>query len=156
MRVPGHRSRRRARRPHLLLRALRLRGGRARSSRSRVSSPRRRASAMHHRALACDYDGTLASDGRVSGATWGALERLVLAGAKLVLVTGRRLDDLLRLVSRLELFSRVVAENGAVLYCPQEEEVRRLASPPPAAVIEALRAHGVSPLGLGEVVIGTV
>ncbi len=46
-------------------------------------------------ALATDYDGTLAHDGRVEEPTLHVLERLRRSGRKLVLVTGRELDDLL-------------------------------------------------------------
>ena len=49
---------------------------------------------MRYLALATDYDGTLAADGRVAGDTVAALERLRASGRKLILVTGRELDDL--------------------------------------------------------------
>jgi HAD superfamily hydrolase (TIGR01484 family) len=68
-------------------------------------------------ALASDYDGTLASDGRVDDITVAALERVRATGRKLILVSGRILADLKR-VPRIDLFDVVVAENGAVLYQP--------------------------------------
>ena len=40
-------------------------------------------------ALATDYDGTLAEDGRVDEATLDALRRLKKFGRKLILFTGR-------------------------------------------------------------------
>jgi len=43
-----------------------------------------------------------------------ALERFRKSGRKLILVTGRELEDLESVFPRLELFDRVVAENGAV------------------------------------------
>ena len=46
---------------------------------------------MHYLALASDYDGTLATDGRVDNATIAALERLRDSGRRLLLVTGREL-----------------------------------------------------------------
>ncbi|MBW4604784.1 MAG: HAD hydrolase family protein [Calothrix sp. FI2-JRJ7] len=46
---------------------------------------------------ASDYDGTLATDGHVHDATKDALKRLRTSGRKLILVTGRELDDLQRL-----------------------------------------------------------
>jgi HAD superfamily hydrolase (TIGR01484 family) len=64
---------------------------------------------MRYIALACDYDGTLAHDGRVSAATIAALERVRASGRKLLLVTGRQLDDLGTVFDRLDLFDRVVA-----------------------------------------------
>src|SRR5262249_22801035 len=48
---------------------------------------------MHYIALACDYDGTLAHDGKVSEPTLAALERLLASGRRLVLVSGRELED---------------------------------------------------------------
>ncbi|MEA2641569.1 MAG: hypothetical protein QOF51_2963 [Chloroflexota bacterium] len=43
--------------------------------------------------LACDYDGTLATSGRVDEASIDALERLLASGRRLILVTGRELAD---------------------------------------------------------------
>jgi hydroxymethylpyrimidine pyrophosphatase-like HAD family hydrolase len=43
------------------------------------------------------------------------LERLVDSGRKLLLVTGRKLDDLLKVLPQVELFDQVVAENGGLL-----------------------------------------
>ncbi len=44
---------------------------------------------MHYRALVVDYDGTIATDGRVDEDTMRALERVRASGRKLLLVTGR-------------------------------------------------------------------
>ena len=46
---------------------------------------------MYFLALATDYDGTLAHDGRVDSPIIAALERFKATGRKLVLVTGREL-----------------------------------------------------------------
>jgi hydroxymethylpyrimidine pyrophosphatase-like HAD family hydrolase len=54
------------------------------------------------------------------------------------------------------MFDRVVAENGPVLYDPQRDATRLLAHPPPREFIAALRARGVDPLYLGQVVVATV
>jgi len=77
---------------------------------------------MRYVALACDYDGTLAHDGTVDDETIVALECLRESGRKLLLVTGRELDELARVFPRLDLFDRVVAENGALLYRPATRE----------------------------------
>jgi len=77
---------------------------------------------MRYFALATDYDGTLAHDGVVSATTIAALERLRASGRKLILVTGRELADLLRAFTRIDLFDRVVAENGALIYSPATRE----------------------------------
>jgi hydroxymethylpyrimidine pyrophosphatase-like HAD family hydrolase len=108
---------------------------------------------MRYRALATDYDGTLAHDGRVDDRTAGALERLRASGRRLVLVTGRIRADLERVFPRVDLFDLVVAENGATLWRPGGDE-RLLAPPPPVAFVELLRARGV-PLDVGHVVVAT-
>jgi hydroxymethylpyrimidine pyrophosphatase-like HAD family hydrolase len=111
---------------------------------------------MRYLALACDYDGTLAADGRVEAATVKALENLLATGRKLLLVTGRELPDMRAIFQRLDLFEWVIAENGAVLYRPSRQEQKRLAEPPPAKFVQALRQRGVSPLSVGEVIVATV
>ena len=103
--------------------------------------------------LAADYDGTLATHGRVDATTLAALRSLVAAGARALLVTGRRLDDLRTVLPHLDVFARVVAENGALLHRPDTNETRRLAHPPPPAFVDELRARGVEPLAVGEVIV---
>lgn len=110
---------------------------------------------MRYLALATDYDGTLASSGKVEPETVAALEQLRAHGLRLLLVTGRRLEDLSHVFEPLELFDRVVAENGAVLHETATGRTRLLAEPPPQALVEALRARGVEPLGIGRVVVAT-
>ncbi len=109
---------------------------------------------MRYLVLASDYDGTLAHDGRVSDSTIAALERLRGSGRAAVLVTGRQLEDLEPLFPRLDLFARVVAENGAVVYNPATREQVTLGEPPPAEFIDRLRAAGV-PVATGRVVVAT-
>ncbi len=110
---------------------------------------------MHYVALATDYDGTIAHDGLVDEPTLAALERLRTSGRKLILVTGRELDDLIRVMPRIDVFDRVVAENGAVLYRPETREERLLAPAPPPAFVEALRAAAVDPLSVGRAIVAT-
>jgi len=110
---------------------------------------------MRYLALCCDYDGTLAHDGQVPATTLAALERLRASGRRLVLVTGRELVDLEQVCPRLDLFSYVVAENGALLYRPDTRELRLLADPPPPRFAAALRERGV-PVSVGRVIVATV
>ena len=107
------------------------------------------------RALATDYDGTLASDGEVSAPTIEALEKLKASGRKLLMVTGRELPDLRRVFPGLSLFDAVVAENGALLYRPDGGE-EALATAPPAAFLEELRRRGVEPLAVGRCIVATL
>ena len=110
---------------------------------------------MRYHLLATDYDGTLAADGEVAAETLAALNDVLATGRRLVLVTGRELDDLMSVHPDLTIFERVVAENGALLYRPATKERRRLADPPPPALLAALRRRGVTPLSTGEVIVAT-
>ncbi|HZR98713.1 MAG TPA: HAD-IIB family hydrolase [Chloroflexota bacterium] len=110
---------------------------------------------MRFVALACDYDGTLATDGQVGDAVLTALEQVRASGRRLVLVTGRQLDDLQQVFPRLDLFDRVVAENGALLYDPVTREERPLADRPADEFVAALRARGVAPLAVGRTIVAT-
>lgn len=110
---------------------------------------------MRYRVLACDYDGTLATHGRVDDTTVAALERLLASGRKLLLVTGRELDELLGILPQVQLFSWVVAENGALLYQPATRQVKLLGPAPPMNFVQALRQRGVAPLAVGRVIVAT-
>jgi HAD superfamily hydrolase (TIGR01484 family) len=110
---------------------------------------------MRYHALACDYDGTLASHGTVHPNTLEALERLRRSGRKLILVTGRELGDLLQVFPGAELFDRIVAENGALIYRPETREEKVLGEPPPEKFIEYLREKNVTPLSVGRSIVAT-
>ena len=110
---------------------------------------------MRYHALACDYDGTIAHHGRVDDETIAALGRLRETGRRLILVTGRELQDLLAVCPHIELFDRVVAENGAVVYRPATREEKLLGEPPPEPFVRALRERGVSPISVGRVIVAT-
>jgi hydroxymethylpyrimidine pyrophosphatase-like HAD family hydrolase len=112
-------------------------------------------SSMRYTVLACDYDGTIAAHGRVAERTVEALARLRGTGRKLILVTGRELEDLQRVFSHLGVFDRVVVENGAVLYTPASGNIRTLVPPPPPEFFRALQHKGVSPLSAGRVIVAT-
>ena len=111
--------------------------------------------AMRYFALATDYDGTLAHHGQVDESTVEALRRFRQSGRKLILVTGRLLPDLERAFPHLDLFDRVVAENGAVVFDPATREKRVLAAPPPDEFIADLKARKVTGLSAGEVIVAT-
>ncbi len=110
---------------------------------------------MHYLILATDYDGTLASGGKVSDVTLEALKRLQKSGRKLVLVTGRQLDDLCQVFPEVNIFDCVVVENGAVLYFPSTREEFLLGSLPPEGFVEALRSRNIEPLSVGKVIVAT-
>jgi len=106
--------------------------------------------------LACDYDETLASNGRVGPAALEALERLRSSGAKRILITGRELEDLIRVFPQISIFDLVVAENGALLYRPGDDHIRMLAGPPNQQLLARLRQRDVRPLSAGHTIIATI
>jgi len=106
-------------------------------------------------ALATDYDGTLATDGRLSEEAIGAVKRLRASGRRVILVTGRRLLELLEVLPQIDMFDCVVAENGAVLYIPQTREETVLCRPLHLLFIERLRNLGVDPIEVGRVIVST-
>jgi HAD superfamily hydrolase (TIGR01484 family) len=110
---------------------------------------------MRYLALACDYDGTMATHGTVAEETLSALRFLRSSGRRLLLVTGRRLDDLKSIFPALDLFDRVVVENGALLYRPETREEELLSEPPSEQLVDALRFAGVTPLAVGRTIVAT-
>jgi hydroxymethylpyrimidine pyrophosphatase-like HAD family hydrolase len=110
---------------------------------------------MRYLALVTDYDGTLASHDTVSEEAVRALERLKVSGRRSILVTGRRLDDLLAVCPCARIFDLVVAENGGILYDPATREETRLANPPSKLLLQGLRTRGVELLEVGQIVVAT-
>ncbi|MFN2450966.1 MAG: HAD family hydrolase [Candidatus Dormibacteria bacterium] len=107
------------------------------------------------RILASDFDGTLAKDGEVAPECTAALRRWKRAGGKLLLITGRELDDLVRIYPDLGLWDLAVVENGAVLLTPASGAVELLGEPPTAELLDQLRAAGVRPLSHGRVILAS-
>lgn len=109
---------------------------------------------MHFLLLATDYDGTLAHDGVVDQRTVTALERLRNSGRRIVLVTGRHLPDLCQIFPRLDLFDRVVVENGGLLYRPETREQKLLCPPPDERFLALLRQRKI-PFVAGRTIVAT-
>jgi hydroxymethylpyrimidine pyrophosphatase-like HAD family hydrolase len=110
---------------------------------------------VRFRVLACDYDGTSASQGVLAPETAEALQRLRESGRRVVLVTGRIFDELLDICDDLDVFDLAVLENGALLYNPATGQQRLLAPPLPPRFVAALRAQGVTPLSVGRAICST-
>lgn len=110
---------------------------------------------MRYLALATDYDGTIARHGTVDDGVWEALRRLRESGRRVILATGRRLEELQAICPRLDAFDRVVAENGAVVFDPQTKESTVIGEPPPERFVADLRRRNVRPLDVGRVVAAT-
>lgn len=110
---------------------------------------------MRFRVLACDYDNTLATHGAMDPETVSALEEVRRSGRQVVLVTGRLLDELQEICDHIEVFDRVVAENGGLIWDPGTDRSRLLGPIIPADFVQSLRRHGVSPLQVGRVIAST-
>lgn len=110
---------------------------------------------MFFLALAADYDGTIAHHGAVDEQTVLALRRLKQSGRRLLMVTGRELADLRHACPHLDLFDRIVAENGGVILDPATGSERLLAPPPPADFVSKLVARKVGPISIGHCVVAT-
>jgi HAD superfamily hydrolase (TIGR01484 family) len=110
---------------------------------------------MRYFVLACDYDGTIAHDGEVNEATVTELERVRASGRKLILVSGRELEDLQRTFSHFDLFDCMVLENGALLYYPATRQEKILGERPPAIFAAELERRGVGPTSYGRVIVAT-
>ena len=110
---------------------------------------------MRYHVLACDDDGTIAHHGAVDPATVKALAEVKQSGRRLVLVTGRQLEDLAQVFAPLDLFDRIVAENGGVLYDPATRQEKPLCEPPDEALLRILDERGVAPLSAGKVIVAT-
>jgi HAD superfamily hydrolase (TIGR01484 family) len=112
--------------------------------------------AMRYHALAADYDGTLAHHGRIDDETWAALRKLRDGGRKLIMVTGRELDELLALLGEgVELFDRIVAENGGLVYEPATKDIRPTCAEAATTLVEALARRGVARVAVGRTIIAT-
>lgn len=109
---------------------------------------------MYFILLASDYDGTLAHDGVVDDQTLEALGRVRASGRKLLLVTGRHLPDLSTMFPRLDIFDRVIVENGGVLYNPHTREEKLLCDPPNPGLVAALKEREI-PFEVGRTIIAT-
>jgi hydroxymethylpyrimidine pyrophosphatase-like HAD family hydrolase len=111
--------------------------------------------AMKYHALAVDYDGTLATDGRVDPRTLEAVHRLKKSGRRLILVTGRIIQQLRHVFPQMGVCDLVVADNGALLYDPRTNGQIALTDPPPKEFVRELTLRGVAPIEVGDVIVAT-
>jgi HAD superfamily hydrolase (TIGR01484 family) len=107
------------------------------------------------KALATDFDGTIAEEGIMQPEVYAAISRARERGMKVILVTGRELRDFESLDVDLRVFDQVVAENGAVLYEPGTGVQTLLAPAPSEKLVDMMRAHGVHSLSVGLTIIAT-
>jgi hydroxymethylpyrimidine pyrophosphatase-like HAD family hydrolase len=105
-------------------------------------------------AVAIDYDGTIACNGVFDPDVRDAIAQLRLHGLAVILVTGRRLDELKGVTGNVGCFSAIVAENGAVLYFPESGRHAVIGHAPSPRLIDTLRRRGID-IDVGECVIET-
>jgi hydroxymethylpyrimidine pyrophosphatase-like HAD family hydrolase len=94
---------------------------------------------MRFRVLALDYDGTIAENGVLASDVAAAIREAREHGIAVLLVTGRRLDELQRLAGDLRFADAVVAEGGAVVLYPESNRSFSLADPPSPELLADLR-----------------
>ena len=111
---------------------------------------------LRWQAIAADYDGTVANEGRVAKDTLQMLQRVRESGRKIVLITGRELESLQSVFTQLDVFDLIVAENGALLYHPSTRDEKLLGKILPVAFVERLRQSGAHPLSVGRGIVATV
>ena len=111
---------------------------------------------MRYLALCCDYDGTLATRGELLPDTIAALERLIASGRRLVMVTGRELDDLQsRLPAPRPVRVRRRRERRPALPPGHPRPRRRSPSRRRSASSPSCARRGVSPMSVGRVIVAT-
>lgn len=106
---------------------------------------------MKFNVLALDYDGTIASHGHLHSDTALAIREARAKGITVVLVTGRILADLRRVMKERGLFDAIVAENGAVLAFPNGW-TRVLGRPPSRELLTLLCDQAVE-VAFGDCVV---
>jgi hydroxymethylpyrimidine pyrophosphatase-like HAD family hydrolase len=109
---------------------------------------------MRLAAFAVDFDGTLTRDGGLASDVRNAIASVRERGIKVILVTGRRLNDLIRTAGNVNCFDAVVAENGAVLHFPRRDQTIPLAPPPAPVFLDELRRRSI-PFDTGASVVET-
>jgi hydroxymethylpyrimidine pyrophosphatase-like HAD family hydrolase len=96
-----------------------------------------------YRMLATDYDDTIATNRAIRISAEKAFRQAKEAGFLLSIVTGRELDNLLRICPQIPMFDLVVAENGAVLYSPSTGQIELLGEPPALEFIAQLMHYRI-------------
>lgn len=108
---------------------------------------------MKFSVLALDYDGTIASDGKLDPEVRAAIAEVRRRGIAVVLVTGRILSDLCDIAGHLDFVDAVVAENGAVLAFNGGNS-RLIGQPPAPIFFEELGRRGIQ-FRAGQCVVET-
>lgn len=104
--------------------------------------------------IALDFDGTIARNDTLDPEVGRAIAEARARGIFVVLVTGRILSALERVLGDLQLVDAVVAENGAVMKFPASGYTAVLAPPPSEALLDALTRAAI-PYQSGQCLVDT-
>ena len=107
---------------------------------------------MRFSVLALDFDGTIARNDVLDPDVRTAIGELRSQDVVVIIVTGRILEDLRRVVGDLHFVDAVVAENGASMEFPDSGYTTRTGAPPPPHLLEELRRQGI-PFHAGQSVV---
>jgi hydroxymethylpyrimidine pyrophosphatase-like HAD family hydrolase len=102
--------------------------------------------------LALDYDGTIARHDRMDPSVVDAIAAARRRGVKVLLVTGRILDELRRVAGTLHFVDAVVGENGAVVHFPDSGHTTILAPPVDRTFTSRLTELGI-PFQAGQCLV---
>jgi hydroxymethylpyrimidine pyrophosphatase-like HAD family hydrolase len=102
--------------------------------------------------IALDYDGTITRDDRLNTPVIEAIADARRRGVAVMLVTGRRLDDLRRVAGKLHFVDGVVAENGALVHFPDGGLTTTFAPPVAPAFLARLQEEAI-PFQAGQCLI---
>jgi len=108
---------------------------------------------VYCRVIACDFDGTSATNGHPVPEIYAALAEARAQGILTLLATGRVLEEVQRLCENAP-FDVIVAENGAIVYLSGDGRIIQLGSLPPERFLDEVRAAGV-PFHTGAVIVAT-
>jgi HAD superfamily hydrolase (TIGR01484 family) len=110
---------------------------------------------MRYLALATDYDGTIANQGRVPETVIKSLKELQVSGRKLILITGRLIPNLIEFFPEHEIFDLIVGENGAIVYDPKTKKQICICEGASQVLIDELQARRVDPISVGNAIVAT-
>ncbi len=102
--------------------------------------------------IALDYDGTLTRGDSLDPSVRDAIAAARTRGVVVLLVTGRILSELRRVIGDLHFVDGVIAENGAVIHFPDSGRTSMLAPLVPDSFIAELRRRGI-PFAAGQCLI---
>lgn len=105
--------------------------------------------------IALDIDGTLYDGVEVAPEAVDAIRQAKADGHRLIIVSGRRWEQVRSVVPEVDLFERVIGEEGGVMVDVAADTLTLLRDPVEPELVRGLEAAGVPFLDVGHVVIGT-